>query len=174
MSHTNIEIKARCSDLARVRRVLQEHNADFRGVDRQVDTYFNCSHGRLKLRQGNIENALIHYDRPDDRGPKQADVTLCPAGEAGDALKAVLTAAVGVKVVVHKSREIYFIDNVKFHIDDVAGLGAFVEIEAIDADNALGLEHIRSQCQCYLAMLGINDRDLVTCSYSDMLLGLTP
>ncbi len=170
MSHTNIEIKARCSDVERVRRVLQEHAADFRGLDRQIDTYFNCLHGRLKLRQGNIENALIHYDRPDDRGPKQATVTLYPAGEESDALKAALAAAMGIKVVVDKSREIYFIDNVKFHIDAVTGLGAFVEIEAIDAENKLGVDYLRGQCECYQALLGINDRDLLTGSYSDMML----
>ena len=76
MAHVNIEIKARCNDPDRVRQALADAHADFRGTDRQVDTYFNCSAGRLKLRQGDIECALIHYRRGDGPGPRKAVVTV--------------------------------------------------------------------------------------------------
>ncbi|HUU21246.1 MAG TPA: class IV adenylate cyclase [Phycisphaerae bacterium] len=169
MSHLNVEIKARCSDPDRVRRVLTEHGAAFHGTDRQVDTYFHCAQGRLKLREGNIEYALIHYDRPDHPGPKEAHVTLYhPPRDS--ALKQVLLRAFGVKVVVEKTREIYFADNVKFHIDDVDGLGGFIEIEAIDADGALGPDALHAQCRHYMDLFGIDPADLVDASYSDLLL----
>lgn len=169
MSHLNVEIKARCDDPGRVRSVLAERNADFRGTDHQVDTYFHCPTGRLKLRQGNIENSLIHYDRPEKPGPKQAAVTLYHP-RPDPALKAVLTEALGVRVVVRKTREIYFIDNVKFHIDTVEGLGNFVEVEAIDTAGDIGPEKLLAQCREYMTLLGIKRRDLVSASYSDMLL----
>ena len=73
-------------------------------------------------------------------------------------------------VVVDKQREIYFIDNVKFHIDQVEGLGSFVEIEAIDATGQLGIEKLRQQCDYYIALLEINPEDLVETSYSNLLL----
>jgi predicted adenylyl cyclase CyaB len=168
MGHLNIEIKARCGDPDRVRGALRARGADFRGVDHQVDTYFHCPRGRLKLREGNIERSLIHYDRPDQPGPKPARVTLChPADTAS--LREVLTAALGVWTVVDKRREIYFVDNVKFHVDQVQGLGSFVEIEAIDADGEIGEQKLREQCEEYVRVLGIEDEDLVTCSYSDLL-----
>jgi len=168
MSPLNVEIKARCDDPERVRKVLEERGADFRGTDHQVDTYFHCRTGRLKLREGRIENALIHYDRPDQPAPKPALVTLYHP-PPDPALKAVLTAGLGVRAVVDKTREIYFIDNVKFHIDVVGPLGAFVEIEAIDADGSIGLEDLTAQCRGYMDLFGIAPADLIDGSYGDML-----
>ncbi|MDZ7797255.1 MAG: hypothetical protein U5N56_09560 [Candidatus Marinimicrobia bacterium] len=69
-----------------------------------------------------------------------------------------------------KERKIFFIDNVKFHIDTVRGLGSFVEIEAINRDGTLGTEHIRDQCGHYMHLLDIREKDLCTASYSDMIM----
>jgi adenylate cyclase class 2 len=76
--------------------------------------------GRLKLREGLFENFLIFYERENRDGPKESNVILCE-NNPGSALKEVLIKSVGVLVVVDKIREIYFIDNVKFHIDVVEG-----------------------------------------------------
>ena len=169
MSHLNVEVKARCADPDRVRAILTGRRADFRGTDRQVDTYLHCRTGRLKLREGNIENSLIHYRRPDEAGPKQAVVTLYHP-PPDPALKQILTESLGVMVVVEKTREIYFIDNVKFHLDAVDGLGTFVEIEAIDETGRIGPERLRAQCERYVALLGVSPPNLIDRSYSDMLL----
>jgi predicted adenylyl cyclase CyaB len=166
---TNIEIKARCSDQDKVRRILKEEGADFKGLDDQRDTYFRVPYGRLKLREGNIENNLIHYERPDQEGPKQSNVLLYKS-DPGSNLKAILAKALGVLVVVEKKREIYFIDNIKFHIDRVEGLGTFIEIEAIDTVGNIGKELLREQCEHYLDLFGVYANDLISCSYSDLLL----
>jgi adenylate cyclase class 2 len=168
MNLINVEIKARCPNPDAVRQALRARSARFTGTDRQIDTYFHVAEGRLKLRQGNIENALIAYHRPDQAGPKQSDVVLAPI-TAGDQLRAVLSQALGVLVTVDKQREIYYIDNVKFHVDQVTDLGSFVEIEACgppDGDR----ERLRRQCAEYMALFGIRDADLVEVSYSDLLL----
>ena len=170
MSHQNIEIKARCANAASIRNYLQQQKARFIGVDDQTDTYFNTTNGRLKMRQGPIENALIYYNRENKAGPKLSEVKLLPLDNNADQLKEILIKAHGVKVVVKKKREIYFIDNVKFHIDEVEGLGSFVEIEAIDTDGSLGLEKIKEQCYFYLQQFQIGEDDLLTHSYSDLLM----
>ena len=164
-----IEIKAHCSDPERVRVYLQSKNADFRGIDHQTDTYFQVPRGRLKLREGTIENALIYYERKNQRGPKQSDVILTQT-RPDSTLKALLSHALGILVVVEKQREIYFIDNVKFHIDAVNGLGHFIEIEAIDQDRMLGTGQLLSQCQFYREALLITPQDLIALSYSELLL----
>jgi adenylate cyclase class 2 len=169
MSHINVEIKACCKDPEKVREVLRAAGADFKGTDNQTDTYYKVSRGRLKLRQGTIENALIFYQRPDQAGPKRADVSLYRTNPQSD-LAQVLGGAMEILVVVKKQREIYFLDNVKFHIDSVEGLGRFVEIEAIDIEGSLGVEKLRHQCEYYMKQFGIRPTDLVDCSYSDMLL----
>ena len=169
MSITIIEIKARCSEQDKVREILKGEGAEFKGLDHQTDTYFRVPHGRLKLREGNIENNLIHYDRPDQEGPKQSSVLLYRS-TPDSTLKGILMKALGVLVVVEKKREIYFIDNLKFHIDTVAGLGAFIEIEAIDENGSIGKDQLKIQCERYLERFDVKDNDLVDCSYSDLIL----
>ncbi len=168
MSHTNIEIKARCSDLSRIREILRGEGAEVRGIDRQTDTYFPCASGRFKLREGNIENALIFYRRPNQPGPKQAAVSLCRV-HPDPALRQVLSEALGVRVQVVKRREIFFLDNVKIHLDQVDPLGSFVEIEAIDTDGSLGRDRLMEQCRHWMDRLGIGPDDLIDRSYSDMI-----
>lgn len=169
--HINIEIKAHCAAPNEVRDYLRQHNAVFKGTDHQIDTYFNVPEGRLKLREGNIENCLIFYERDDQKGPKQSNVILHP-NQRESTLKALLTTALGIHVVVDKQRDIYFIDNVKFHVDEVKDLGSFVEIEAIDQNGALGKKKLQTQCNHYLKELEIKKKDLISKSYSDMLLAL--
>lgn len=163
------EIKAHCNDADNIRQLLHKHNARYVGIDRQKDTYFRCDNGRLKLREGNIENTLIHYQRENRAGPKTSQVHLYKPID-GSPLKMVLKNALGVLVEVDKTREIYFIDNVKFHLDSLKGLGSFIEIEAIDESGEKGELFLQEQCEYYLGLFGIKEIDLIPVSYSDMLL----
>jgi predicted adenylyl cyclase CyaB len=169
MKHINIEIKARCREQESIRKILRSEHAECKGTDHQTDTYFRVGHGRLKLREGNIENNLIHYRRDDKEGPRQSDVQLFRS-DPGSSLKEILTKALGILVVVKKKREIWFIGNVKFHLDQVEGLGMFVEIEAIGQDGVTGSDSLLRQCRHYLRLFRIADKDLVPVSYSDMLM----
>lgn len=163
----NIEIKARTSRSEAIRQTLKEKQADFRGTDHQTDTYFHCQSGRMKLRQGNIEQSLIHYERSDQAGPKASHVSLYYP-KPGPELKTLLSNALGVWKEVRKAREIYFVDNVKIHLDTVDGLGTFVEIEAIDRDGSIGEDKLLEQCQYFMAEFHIEEGDLLEQSYSDM------
>jgi predicted adenylyl cyclase CyaB len=164
-----IEIKASCTNPSKVRQLLlQQPNIQFLGVDAQVDTYFKIPSGRLKLREGNIENSLIYYDRENKKDAKKSDVTLYKPTEVAS-LKAVLLAALPILIVVEKKREIYFIDHIKFHIDTLSALGSFIEIEVIDANDAMDISEMKEQCQWYMELLDIQKEDLMENSYSDML-----
>jgi adenylate cyclase class IV len=191
--HVNVEIKARCADPAAAQATLLKLGARLVGPDHQTDTYFRVPNGRLKLREGQIENNLIFYDRPDQDGPKRSDVILYGTRPGSD-LKALLTAALGTLVAVEKRREIYFVEvsdvdvpgdpeaairagdreNVKVHLDTVTGLGSFVEIEAIDLDGTLGPALLEAQCRRLMERLGVSEADLVPASYSDLLLAENP
>ena len=169
--HLNYEWKARIKKIDAAEKKLLSHNPVFIGEDKQKDTYFNVPHGRLKLREGNIEHALIHYDRKNEAGAKESQVILYQ--HAPDkALKDALTAALGIKVTVQKSRRIYFIEHVKFHFDCVDGLGTFAEVEAIDKDGSIGIERLKAQCIFWANFFAISQEDFIATSYSDMLLDL--
>jgi len=165
----NFEIKAKCQNPDKIRKILKSKNAIYKGKDRQIDTYFNVRSGRLKLREGNIENYLIYYEREDKKGPKKSNVVLFKTDTASS-LKELLAKALGVLVVVDKKREIYFIENVKFHIDKVKGLGSFIEIEAMDNKGTDAKEELLKQCKFYLNLFKISKKDLISVSYSDLLL----
>lgn len=169
MNWINIEIKAYSNQSEEIIAQLEALKADYRGEDHQIDTYFNAAQGRLKLRQGNIENALIHYNRNNQEGPKTSSITYYKPLESEN-LKATLKAALGVLTIVDKRRKIFFVDNVKFHVDEVAELGSFVEIEAIDKTGTIGKEKLHQQCQYYMELFGIATKDLIAVSYSDLLL----
>ncbi|MBS4042665.1 MAG: class IV adenylate cyclase [Chitinophagaceae bacterium] len=166
---TNIEFKVRTNQLKIQEEKLQSLQPIFIGLDHQIDTYFNTQKGRLKLRQGNIENALIHYNRSNVANAKQSDVLLYSTVEA-ETLKEILIQSNGVKVVVDKLRKIYFIDNVKFHFDEVKELGSFIEVEAIDRDGSISIHQLKEQCNFYIRFFNINPSDFVEVSYSDLLL----
>ncbi len=165
----NVEIKARCFDPEKVEKILLENGADYKGLDHQTDTYFNVKTGRLKMRQGNIEKSLIFYDRPNKKGPKQSTFNLYKS-ENLEELKPLLESSLGVMVEVKKHRKIFFIDFVKFHIDEVEGLGSFVEIEAGDLEVDRTVDELRELCDYYIDLLDIKEENLVNISYSDMLM----
>jgi predicted adenylyl cyclase CyaB len=171
MSILNVEIKARCENPSRIRKILKEKGASFKGTDHQVDTYFNVPEGRLKLRKGTIEQNLIFYRRSNSKRPKASEINLLPV-EHPETLYQLLDNALGTKIIVHKQREIYFIENVKFHIDEVEQLGSFVEIEAIDEDGSIGAGTLDKQCREYMELFETQDRQLVAQSYSDLLMRL--
>jgi len=171
MAILNIEFKAQTNELTAIEQKFLSLKPLFIGEDHQIDTYFNVPVGRLKLREGNIENALIYYERPDTTGSKQSDVLLYKHSP-DKTLKDILIKTHGVKVVVDKTRKIYFIDNIKFHFDTVQGLGTFIEVEAIDKIGEIGVEKLQSQCDAYAKFFNILETDYIAVSYSDLILGL--
>ena len=169
MKLRNYEFKTRAQNLNKLEQKLLELNPAFRGEDHQIDTYFNVPAGRFKLREGNIENALIYYERPDTADAKQSDIILY-RHQPDSSLKDILTKVNGIKVIVDKRRRIYFIGNIKFHFDAVVGLGTFVEVEAIDDSGLISIEELQEQCGRYFSFFGLETTDYVSKSYSDLIL----
>jgi len=164
----NIELKARLRDPAGAR-VAAESLAD-RPVElqSQCDTYFNCPHGRLKLREIEGRTAqLIWYDRADRAEAKGSDYRLVDVAD-GQGLLAALTAAMGVRSVVRKRRRIYWHRNVRIHLDEVGEAGNFLEFEAVLSDPAD--ESASRQLVDELARrFNLKSDDLLRGSYGDML-----
>jgi homotetrameric cytidine deaminase len=140
------------------------------GVLVQRDTYFAGRDGRLKLRvQQDGERAwLIAYRRPDSAEASESAYVLATVGEP-DALAEALDAALGTTVIVSKQRRLLLWEGVRIHLDDVDGLGSFVEFEAVLPD-AGDLETARAKVAHLQGSLGIADDALVSVGYADLLL----
>lgn len=164
----NVELKARDPDPARTLALALALGASDEGEIRQRDTYFGGSHARVKLREQTPgDDELIAYRRPDDDEARVSEYLRVPVPDAG-ALREALEAAYGTSVVVAKLRRLLLWENVRIHLDDVEGLGSYVELEGlVDGDDdgpARGrVERLRRE-------LAIDDADLIAGSYSDLLL----
>ncbi len=164
----DIEIKAVCNHQDHIRDYLKSKGARFGGIDEQRDIYFKTNNGRLKLRKGIIEGALVFYKRENVKGVKISEYSLYKSKDP-EALESILRETLGVLVEVVKTREMYFINNVKFNIDNVQGLGKFVEIEAM-TENKDDFVRLKSTVQHYLDEFKILPKDIQSHSYSDLLL----
>jgi predicted adenylyl cyclase CyaB len=164
----NIELKIRLADLDAARSVAQAIATERLGRQHQVDTYFGSRRGRLKLREIDGQSAqLVWYARPDQPGPKPSDYLLVPVAEP-QMLKTALEGALGIECVVDKQREIYLYENVRIHLDEVRGLGSFLEFEAVlgpDVDDAAGYRQLEDLFERF----SLSADDLLPGSYGDML-----
>ncbi|HEY3319766.1 MAG TPA: class IV adenylate cyclase [Planctomycetota bacterium] len=166
----NIEIKARASNVAAQRRAAEKLSDRAAEVLLQDDTFFNVKSGRLKLReQPGRPGELIFYQRPDQKGPKHCDYSIFRT-ERGSELKALLTAALGVRGVVKKKRMLYMIGQTRVHFDEVDGLGSFIELEVVMREGQSEAEG-RRIADNICAKLEIGEQDLVECAYLDLMYG---
>jgi adenylate cyclase, class 2 len=164
----NIEVKVKFDRLEAVEKTLLANAARCVGTDFQTDKYYKIPNGRLKIRRGNIENQLIFYRRNESAELKQSEIVLLPID---DKLEFVLDNILETIVVVKKARKIFFINNAKFHLDDVEGLGRFVEIEIIDDTGDMPKEQLVKDCEYYVNLLDLRNGGIfIPQSYSDLLM----
>ncbi len=164
----NLELKAVDPAPAATRAAALAHGAEPAGVRRQRDTYFHAVQGRLKLRE--VEDApaeLIAYARADRDGPTVSTYHVVPVLDP-DALADALHDALGTRVVVEKERELLlWRATVRIHLDRVAHLGTFVEVEAVAGAGGITPEIAR--VDELRAVLGVTDERLVAPGYADLL-----
>ena len=165
---SNIEIKARAADFARKRELAERLTGGSPEVIRQQDTFFPCVNGRLKLRRlAEDRGELIAYRRDDVPGTKQSDYLLYRT-TAPEALRAVLAEALGTGVVVTKTRRLYLVGQTRVHLDEVEGLGTFLELEVVLAEGQAAEEGHRVAREI-MEKLEVREEDLLTGAYADLL-----
>lgn len=168
----NIEIKASVPDLAPVRsRATAIATAPVAFIE-QVDTFFvpgaGGDHNRLKVREfADGSGELIAYSRPDQKGPKTSTYLRSPCADAS-LLVEVLSAALPVRGVVSKRRELWLVGRTRIHLDEVEQLGTFVELEVVLADGE-STEAGEREAHALLTLLGIPTSALIAGAYVDLL-----
>jgi homotetrameric cytidine deaminase len=176
----NVELKARDPDPARTLDRALALGADDRGEFKQRDTYYGRANGRLKLREHETggsplwdelieySHELIGYSRPDSTDARTSSYRRVPVADVAP-LHEALDAAYGTLVTVTKRRHLLMWEGVRIHIDEVEGLGDFVELEAVaEPGSDLTAEH--AKVERLRAQLDIADENLIATSYADLLL----
>ena len=163
----NVEIKARVADLPAVRAAALAVGARPVWVREQTDRYYRLDGSRrLKLRSWPGGAELIRYERAEDHGVRPSDYEITPVRD--EAAGVCLVPKGEPLVVVRKRRELLLVDNVRIHLDEVDGLGTFLELEAV-------LDQAHDEADAYAAVdrimraLGIVPVDLVRASYAELL-----
>ena len=166
----NVELKALDPDPTRTLERARALGAEDRGVIVQRDTYFRVREGRLKLREEEPGEAhLIAYSRPDAAEVRVSSYRVVPVPDP-EGMRAALGETNGVDVVVEKRRRLLLWETVRIHLDEVRGLGSFLELEAV-AQPGSDLRRERAQVARLREALDIRDDALREGSYADALLG---
>jgi predicted adenylyl cyclase CyaB len=164
----NVEIKARVPDPEALRRKVETIAGEAAELLVQEDTFFRCPNGRLKLRvfdDGSGE--LIFYERSDRAGPSESRFRKAPASDPA-LLRTALGKALGIVGTVRKRRLLHLVGQTRIHLDEVAGLGHFVELEVVLADDQSTADGDAIARQL-MAELGIRADDLIDVAYVDLL-----
>lgn len=170
MLRVNVELKARDPDPEATAARCLALGAEDHGMLFQRDTYFAPAAGRLKLRdQAENGSELIAYRRPDATEPEGSSYVIAPV-LAPEELGEALDAALGTTVVVVKHRRLFIWENVRIHLDQVEGLGRFIELEALVGPGLNDPATAREKVSRLRAELAIDDDALVAVGYSDLLL----
>jgi predicted adenylyl cyclase CyaB len=164
----NVEIKARIDHLdeveARARALADEGPFELH----QDDTFFTCATGRLKLRELSAEQGeVIFYQRPDIPGPKVCQYTIVPI-PAPALWRTTLGEALGVIGRVRKRRRLYLAGATRIHLDEVEGLGTYLELEVV-LEESQPAAQAQSTARQLLSRLGVEDASLVSGAYIDLL-----
>jgi predicted adenylyl cyclase CyaB len=164
----NVEIKAILPDPARAEQIatrLSDGNAE---VIRQVDVFFPSERARLKLRfLGPDSGELIRYERPDRAAARSSRYIIARTPDPHNLLD-ILTATLGTAGTVTKTRRLFRVGQTRVHIDEVEGLGSFLELEVVLAAGQSESDGRRIAEQL-LAEFGIGLEQLVAEAYIDLL-----
>jgi predicted adenylyl cyclase CyaB len=120
----------------------------------------------MKLREHHPGAAeLIAYERPDQKGDRwshyqRIDVTASPG------LKEALSEALGIACIVRKKRHLFLISQARIHIDEVEGLGTFLEFEVTTEDTAVAKQKMAELRRAF----GLEGEEGIGGSYADLLL----
>lgn len=163
----NIEIKAYLQTTDSLRERLEELADEGPATLEQEDVFFHSSAGRLKLRKSPSAAELIYYERPDQREPVESQYMKTPFEDASE-IEAILSIALGVRGTVRKRRDLYRIGQTRVHVDDVDGLGSFLELE-VELSGGQSPEQGEAIALELMHKLGVKRDDLVAEAYIDLL-----
>jgi adenylate cyclase class IV/GNAT superfamily N-acetyltransferase len=164
----NIEIKARIDSVA----ALEPRAAAIADTGPELilqdDTFFHCPTGRLKLRAFPAgDGELIFYRRANQQGPTESFYLRSPT-PTPDVLRESLTLAWGQAGRVVKRRVLYLTGRTRIHLDDVAGLGHFLELEVVLREGEAAEDGVR-EARVLMEQLDVQSSQLVEGAYVDLI-----
>jgi predicted adenylyl cyclase CyaB len=168
MLRTNVEFKAYCDKPSdSIETACSALGVDSSHTTLQTDTYFRARKGRLSLRTDELGSRLLFYDRPDTPTPRESRSQLIALSSTDDPVVDLLTKSLGVRCTIEKQRQVYQRDGTSIHLDDVEGLGRFLDV-VIDVERVGGPAPALERSQEILDRVGLSLADIVPWSYAEL------
>jgi predicted adenylyl cyclase CyaB len=165
---TNIEFKAEVIDLESVHATARTLSGTGPEILRQTDVFFPCPHCRLKLRILDVNHGqLIFYERADAPGPRRSNYQIARTADPYRWLE-ILQHVSGVSGTVEKVRSLYIVGQTRIHVDEVKGLGSFLEIEVVLKEQQSDAEGLHI-AQTLAKEFGVMENHLIHVACVDLL-----
>ncbi|HPO94143.1 MAG TPA: CYTH domain-containing protein, partial [Phycisphaerales bacterium] len=163
----NVEYKAELRDLPLAKTICGVISASWVSTLAQTDTYYRVPDARLKRRECvGYEPEWIFYSRSARIQPKLSNFTIYSDAQAQQRFG---TTPLPVLCVVKKKRELYMSrGGVRIHLDEVDGIGAFIEFEALVCPERNLAECHRQIDELKAAFKGALGEP-IACGYADLL-----
>lgn len=165
---SNVEIKSVLNSRAVAEAVAVRLSGSGPETIRQEDTFFHCHGARLKLRLlGPAQGELIRYERSDVADARCSRYLIARTTDP-QVLKDILSKTLGIAGVVRKTRTLYLIGQTRVHIDEVEGLGTFLELEVVlrreqpEAEGKAMIERLMFE-------FGVGKQQLIPEAYIDLI-----
>lgn len=167
----NIELKVKIENPESIIKKLKVLRAKYIGQLKQIDTYFNCNEGRLKLRIiNNKRHELIFYRRPDLLSHKISEYEVISlSNKEARFINKILEMAYRIKVVINKKRNLWMFGNTRIHLDKVTNLGNYLELESQIKKNKKTSE---KEYNYLIKKLSLGKLTKIRRSYGDLLNGV--
>jgi predicted adenylyl cyclase CyaB len=132
------------------------------------DIFFHTSKGRLKLRILSADSGqVIYYEQDTVSGPKPSNCHIYPTSTPAS-LKQNLSSEYTVRGTIKKKRLLYMVKNARIHLDEVDGLGTFLEIEVV-LNPGQSVEEGAHIAHGLIDTLGITGEDMSEEAYIDLM-----
>lgn len=165
---TNIEVKAVLADPAQAEMVALQLSGGAPQILAQTDVFFACDSARLKLRiLAPDHGELIRYQRTDIAAARPSHYSIARTSDP-TALRDILSRTLGETGTVSKTRRLFLIGQTRVHLDNVAGLGDFLELEVVLRPGQ-SVDEANLVLNSLLTQFGIKPDQFKAQAYIDML-----
>lgn len=166
----NLEIKVATQNLEAIKDKAIKIDAKNIATLFQIDTYFLVGKKRLKIREEKDTNYLVYYVRNNNEESKLSIYHIINAHKKlVPFIKKLLSFIFGIKVIIHKKRDLFMYKNTRIHFDDVENIGTYIELETVfntsQKEGDLVTEH-----NFVINSLGLDTFEKIPNSYSDLII----